>query len=60
MKVPNENNTSNEPILIRNKLNKEEIKSVTIGVPPLLIVVPFLIKKPSRLKPYNILAGIII
>ena len=51
VKAANENKTSNEPIHIKNKLNTEETKRATIGVPPLLTVVPFSIKKPSRLNP---------
>jgi hypothetical protein len=59
MKVPNENKTSKDPIIINTKLNKDETKSATIGVPPLFTVVPLRIKKPSRLNPKSILAGII-
>ena len=45
VKAANENKTLNEPMQIKNTLNKEEIKRATIGVPPLFTLVPFFIKK---------------
>ena len=59
IKALKENKVSKDPIQIKDKLKSDEINSATIGVPPLFIVVAFLIKKPSRLSPNKILGGII-
>src|SRR5688572_20580583 len=59
IKDASKNNCSKDPVMINTRLMADEISNVTTGVPPWLTFVPCLIKKPSRLNPYNILGGII-